>query len=517
MIKPVIYARKSVEKDSGNSIDTQIKLCKEYIQRHYSNYEEPIIFFDEGYTGANINRPDFQKMMENIKQFTHLFCYRLDRISRSVSDFSQTYQKLEEAQVSFISITEQIDTSSPMGRAMMYIASVFAQMERETIAERVKDSSRYLAESGKWAGGIAPVGYKRVRIIVDGKECTTLEENVEHPEEKQYVLDLFEKYTSGMSFTSIETYCKNNNLLSPRGNRITTRTIYQIICNPVYAPATSAIWDYYEKKGCKMTTPRDSFDGTSACIAYGRTSGGKKKKHVNNDISQWIISKGLHKPLISEETFLKAQENTRHNIFAKKRRYDFGLLRGILHCKKCGCTMSAKRKIEKLKDGSTSIYYYYACNGHARSRCNCKQINLKATEKTVIDTLKNLSIDKSLIKSYVPVIETPQINYKKEIKKLEEKIQRLVGQLVDTPAAASKYIKLEIEKIDNEINNLKKEAITQRHEVAKLSADEIWELINDTMKNFDNLNFEEQHNILKIILKECVWDEESQVLEIKIV
>ena len=98
--------------------------------------------------------------------------YRLDRISRNISDFSTLIEELGGLNIAFISIREQFDTASPMGRAMMYIASVFSQLERETIAERIRDNMHELAKTGRWLGGITPTGYASESVMsltLDGK------------------------------------------------------------------------------------------------------------------------------------------------------------------------------------------------------------------------------------------------------------------------------------------------------------------------------------------------------------
>ncbi len=101
-----------------------------------------------------------------------MVCYRLDRISRNIGDFANLIEELNELHISFISIKEQFDTSSPMGRAMMYIASVFSQLERETIAERIRDNMLELSKSGRWLGGNTPTGYTSESVssvTIDGK------------------------------------------------------------------------------------------------------------------------------------------------------------------------------------------------------------------------------------------------------------------------------------------------------------------------------------------------------------
>lgn len=148
-----IYSRKSIFTGKGESIENQIQLCKEYGDR--LGIKKYLIYEDEGFSGGNTNRPKFQQLIKDAenKKFDVLICYRLDRISRNVADFSSTLELLEKNNISFISISEQFDTATPMGRAMVYIASVFAQLERETIAERVRDNMLQLAKTGRWFGG----------------------------------------------------------------------------------------------------------------------------------------------------------------------------------------------------------------------------------------------------------------------------------------------------------------------------------------------------------------------------
>ena len=152
-----IYSRKSKYTGKGESIGNQIELCKEYIKLHYPevNLEEDIyIYEDEGFSGKNTQRPKFKQMMNDIrnKKISIIMCYRLDRISRNVSDFTNLIDELNSLNVSFISIRDRFDTTTPTGRAMMLMSSVFAQLEREVIAERVRDNMLELAKSGRWLG-----------------------------------------------------------------------------------------------------------------------------------------------------------------------------------------------------------------------------------------------------------------------------------------------------------------------------------------------------------------------------
>lgn len=132
-----IYTRQSVDRADSISIESQIEFCK-YEMRG----EAYKVYTDRGYSGKNTDRPAFAEMMNDIENgiISKVVVYKLDRISRSILDFSTMMERFEKYKVEFVSTTEKFDTSSPMGRAMLNICIVFAQLERETIQKRVTDA-----------------------------------------------------------------------------------------------------------------------------------------------------------------------------------------------------------------------------------------------------------------------------------------------------------------------------------------------------------------------------------------
>ena len=125
----VIYSRKSKFTGKGESIENQIEMCRQYIRLQFGDdaAEQALVYEDEGFSGGTLERPQFKKMMGDAKEknFRAIVVYRLDRISRNIGDFAKLIEQLNRMKIDFISIKEQFDTSSPMGRAMMYISSVF--------------------------------------------------------------------------------------------------------------------------------------------------------------------------------------------------------------------------------------------------------------------------------------------------------------------------------------------------------------------------------------------------------
>ncbi|MBN1776076.1 MAG: recombinase family protein [Clostridiales bacterium] len=510
------YARKSIITDSGDSIENQKKTISEYVSRMHPA-ADLIFYSDEGFTGSNTDRPAFRALMADVTsgKINILVCYRLDRISRSVSDFSETFELLKKHSVEFVSVREQLDTTTPIGRAMMYICSVFAQMERETIAERVRDSSLSLAKSGKWAGGRPPTGYVRERRSdSSGKSFTVL---VPDPDATSFVLGLFHGVLAGKSLTGIETSYRSTGKLSPAGKYISTTTIYQIITNPIYTACSPEVWDYYHRLGCELGVPRDQFDGSSGAIAYNRTTGSRQKKHQNNNISKWIITKGLHEPIIAPDLFLAVQKRLGINHICKTRQYDVGLLRGLLRCS-CGRLMSAKRKTCYDTKNQT-VLWNYICSGRAHKGsahdCKVKQVNLQMIDQMVLDALSNISMDPSSIKNYTRKVSEPNKDLsalRKQQLSNKKKIQNLVARLEDTSESpAAKYIISSIEDLDRkgrELQKLISEVESRKQSQLKQESHDQWlsSYISNEMKFFDDLSFEEKQNFFRNVISSCVWD-----------
>ena len=208
-VRFAIYSRKSVLTDRGESVENQVELCRRCLAAQYPDVgpEEIAVYEDEGFSGKDLQRPQFRRMLEDIRRERPeaLVCYRLDRVSRSVGDFADLIRKLEGWGVGFLCIREKFDTSTPMGKAMMYIASVFAQLERETIAQRVRDNMRLLARTGRWLGGVPPTGFRAERaaeVIVDGRLRTACR-LVPEPAEWRAAGEIFRLFLARQGLTGL--------------------------------------------------------------------------------------------------------------------------------------------------------------------------------------------------------------------------------------------------------------------------------------------------------------------------
>ena len=181
-----IYARQSIDKKDSLSIEGQIAECRKFAG------EDAKVFKDKGYSGKNIKRPAFTELMKAVEAGTvkKIFVYRLDRFSRSIADFSRLWETLSVNGVEFNSATENFDTATPIGRAMLNIVMTFAQLERETTAERVRDNYVHRFRLGAWTGGPAPFGFDLTKILVDGTRASSLVAN----DKFEIVKMIFEEY-----------------------------------------------------------------------------------------------------------------------------------------------------------------------------------------------------------------------------------------------------------------------------------------------------------------------------------
>lgn len=151
--------------------------------------------------------------------------------NRNVSGFSILLEEFNHLKISFICIKEQFDTSTPMGRAMMYVASVFAQLERETITERIRDNMMLFAQTRRWLGGNTPLGFESVKVtheIVDGKVKKSFQlKPIES--ELDLVRLIYKKYREVRSFTNLETYLLQNGFKTRQEKDFSTTAIAEWI------------------------------------------------------------------------------------------------------------------------------------------------------------------------------------------------------------------------------------------------------------------------------------------------
>ena len=526
-----IYSRKSVYTGKGESIENQIEMCKQYIHSKFSDVADTdiTVYEDEGFSAKNTDRPQFQQMLQDIKlkKPDFVVCYRLDRISRNVGDFSSLIEDLNDRDISFVCIKEEFDTSKPMGKAMMYIASVFAQLERETIAERVRDNMLMLARTGRWLGGTTPTGYtseKQTEIIIDGKVKTSCKLK-DNPDELRAVDMIFEKFLELRSVSGVSKYLIKQGIKSRSGKYYSLPGIKEILQNPVYCVADKDALDYFAAQNSDVCFDEEDCSEKYGLLAYNKRD--YKKKHApRQSMDKWIIAIGKHKGRVSGKKWVAVQNIIYDNIPTGKKpakmHNDYSLLSGLIYCEKCGSRLFAKARSGK---GATPGLFDYVCSSKLRGGtglCDCQNISGKQADDMVCEFLMKYTDESSIIYKLLEKLkrdlqeqkqENPLESIEAQMSKCNDEMNNLVRTLSqrDLSSAFIQRVNIRIGELDKELSSLaqKRERLQSNAESMAdkaIQVDMLAAALSSLKNNFANLSIHEKRSLIRLLIKKIIWD-----------
>lgn len=530
--KYVIYSRKSKFTGKGESVENQIEICKAYIKSNFDinvKDEDIIIKQDEGFSGKDVKRPQFQEMMALVKdkQVKVIVVYKLDRLSRNVLDFCEMYNELELYNTKFASVSEHFDTTTSMGRAMLMITMTFAQLERETIAERIRDNMMELAKTGRWLGGNTPMGFeseKMEKFNINGKKVSLYKLSPIN-DEIEIIKLIYDKYLELKSLTTLETFLLNNNLKTRRECDFARWGLKKILTNPVYAIADKDMFNYFKNNDMDIFNDEIDWDGTYGVMSYNKTSKTKTGSVKTKDKDQWINAIGKHQGIIKGkdwvevQTLLNSNQNKAYRLPVKNN----SILAGILRCEHCGNLMRPKLKDTALPNGDRK--FNYICDLKMRSRgklCNCPNVNGNEADKLVIDGIKKLAKPTSeFYQELLKVIKDE--NYGKnsqtnELEVLEKKHNQNLASIKNY-ISRIEYVDEELlDDVQNKIKDLKqkdKEVVAKIQELKAEQPDSYTDqetakmlvyILDNYMSNFTDLDLLSQRNFLKLFIGNCSTD-----------
>jgi site-specific DNA recombinase len=347
-----IYTRKSTSvglEQDFNSLDAQREACAAYIEKQPGWTFVDERYDDGGFTGANIERPAFQRLLADIEagSIDVVVVYKVDRLSRSLLDFAKLMERFSRAGTSFVSVTQNFSTADAMGRLTLNMLMSFAEFEREMIGERTRDKIAAARRKGKWTGGPVPLGYTvhEKRLVVDESEAAIARDVFSLYLKQRSALAVVRILNEASRFTK-RRVAASGRITEARPWRKTD--VLRVIRNPIYA-------------------------------GYMRSHG--------------ELHEGEHEALVDRETFSRARsilDSVARTMNEPARNPDY-VLRGLLRCACCGSAFTPA----STRKGRTE-YRYYRCirrDKEGKEACPSAPLPADAIETYVIERLREFAAE----------------------------------------------------------------------------------------------------------------------------
>jgi site-specific DNA recombinase len=479
-VRCAIYTRKSTEEgleQEFNSLDAQRESGEAFVasQRHEGWQCLPTHYDDGGFTGGNMDRPALKRLLADIeaRRVDCVVVYKVDRLSRSLLDFARMMEVFDRHQVAFVSVTQQFNTATSMGRLVLNVLLSFAQFEREMISERVRDKIAATRRKGKWSGGMPILGYtvQDTKLLLDKVEAERVKQIFEMYLEYQSLLATVTELNRRGWTTKHWTTKKGTH----RGGRLFTKnSLYALLTNVTY---------------------------------IGQI---KYKDEVH---------RGEHEPLVPDELFAKAQALLARNSHAGGRAVRTkheALLRGLLRCSACNTAMSHTYTCKKNRR-----YRYYVCGTAQQrgwSKCPSPSVPAGEIERFIVDQIRCIGRDPDVIRE-----TAKQVRQQAEegIERLSHELGALQEQLREDharlQAAASMTNQVQrvsdlaevhdrIRSAERRLTEIENELISLQNELVDES--EVAKALGDFDQLWDALVPREQRRVLELLVERVEYDGE---------
>ena len=498
----VLYARKSVERENSISCETQLEYCKSVI-RPDERDEKIITFVDNGFSGGNVNRDGFQKMMKLVRQgkVKKVIVYKLDRISRSLSDFVNILQEFKEHKVEFVSSQESFDTSSPYGEMIVKLLMVFAEFERTSIINRVTQAYAHRSEMGFYMGGRQPYGFELVPTVIHNVKTKKLSPIPAEVEQVRYIFEVYAQESVSLRRLLDILVAEGKQPLN--GSSWTTAKLSTLLKNPIYVKADSDVYDYYDRHGVQMVTDVSLFTGEYGAQLYGHT----KHDPSSPDWSDMKLVLLTHPGIVDSDIWLRCQRKLEKNRqIGNSVSNPTSWLAGKVVCEKCGHTMTTiKGKVNK----SGEIRRYFNCTGRSHKKtCTGPKVTIYAEdlENVVYECISAKLADLKEMNRTTRKGDTAEIN---ELKLKIKAIERSEKQLLDTMLAGGFNDDL-LALANQKATQLKRDrlALYERIEDLKSREDEKDVVVN-LAKSWKTADYKRKKAVAMIMIHKIVISEDG--------
>ena len=490
-----IYTRKStgegLDRDF-NTLDAQRETAEAYIesQKNEGWICLPEHYDDGGFTGGNLDRPAMMRLMADIEtdKIDCIVVYKVDRLSRSLMDFSRIMTILEQHDVSFVSVTQQFNTTHSMGRLTLNILLSFSQFEREIISERTRDKMNAARKKGKWIGGTPVLGYD----IDPRRKCMIV-----NFEEAFKVRRIFELYLDHQSLRATIKELNNMGWFTKRWvtakERVTGGKAFQI--QSLFRLLTDVTY-----------LGKIKFKGT--------------------------IYEGEHEAIVDETKWQQVQKILKRNGSngGKLVRNKYGaLLKGLLYCKPCQAAMIHTIQVSKSKN---TKYRFYVCSS-AQIRgwhtCPTKSVSVAEIEGFVINLIRNMGRDSDLVAETVKqvrkcvqdrteMLENELWIINEKLKRNIDEVDKLTSNKIldfnDQSFASSRLSTLDeqiriarirTDEIRDKISKMKIEKVEKR---------ELTKALKDFNSIWESLLLRERVRLIHLLVKRIDYDGAEEMLSL---
>ena len=474
-VRCAIYTRKSTEEGLNqefNSLDAQREAGEAYIlsQKHDGWTLVPTQYSDGGYTGANIERPGVKQLLADIEagKIDCVVVYKVDRLSRSLIDFSKMMELFEKRGVCFVSVTQQFNTNSSLGRLTLNILLSFAQFEREIISERTRDKQVAARKKGKWTGGHILLGYdldsRAGRLAVN-------------PEEAERIREMFRLYLEG---TAVVEIVQRFDKQGWRNKQWTTQD------GKLYGGSPLRRCHIYKLLGNVLYT--------------GQVKVGEE------------IFPGEHEAIIDQQTFDLAQKRLEENAWTpgNAHRVKFeALLRGLIYCSCCGSGMYSTYSANKERR-----YRYYVCyrsQQKLEGYCTSRAVSAPSVEEAVVESIRRVGVHPDVLAETARLARQQLAEIvtglREELNTSNGRIKNLKSQIArlrNPEAARLAEIREQLAAGEACAAELRKEIL--RRERQRIDEKEL----RRTMESFEEvwtaMNLDEQRNLLRQLVEKVGYD-----------
>lgn len=493
MYKVAIYIRLSKEDvdrgyDESESIKNQRTLLTEYVRKLGWNYQLTDIYIDQGFTGTNYNRPDFQRMIRDIKNGKINMVVTKD-LSRLGRDYIETGEYIEkwfpENNVRYVSVTDGIDTfeTSNGNNDIAPFKSILNDMYSKDLSKKIRTAMHTMQKQGKWVGGKTPLGY-----IKDSNDKNKL---VIYEPEADIVKTIFNMAFVGNQVGAIKDYLNKKNIPTANQSRYNKKT-------------------FWENKTIKNILKNKVYIGTTVQNKRSRISY-KNRKIRTNQKEEWVIVENTHEPIIDKKIFDTIQKMVIVQSYNRNEKKNKFLLDGLLFCYECKHKIGVRGK----KNGN----YYMVCNLYRRNSklkvCTSHGFRYNKLEETILNYLKMifkeiddekivLNVKKNMTKYDY---EKTLTNIEYEIKLINDNIDKMYVDKLDNKISEEMYERL-FEKLKEKIEQKKKEY--QEIKRLKEASQNDFKDIKSIVQEFLELK-EPTPEIMKVIINRIEIHQDKQV------